>query len=412
LSIVSWAGALGGLAAIAQVAAYLVYLRLFLAGAIRPNAASWFMFAYGTGLMAFLEFALPSACGSMSVLVAALCFRKKAFHAIDTSEKITFGIDVTLTVLYAALAISGHNKFVVAFLVVSTVTTVTSFAPVLRSTWEMPEREHSLPWAMWTVAYGLLLAATLLAVGFQSPALLLYPVSCVGLHGLIALFSRPSRQRSLALSTSRAQRKERVADTRIMETATTETEIVRIEPSAISGRGVHASVDFNAGQEIWELTGAILLNVATDAEPNAIGIGRDVWIDPEYPLVFLNHSCEPNSAFASERTLISLRPITAGEEITMDYSATEADVDWTMHCSCGASECRGVLRPIQIAFADSKEMPQASPMMQQVWQEEHMQHRSTVPNQTLPNPTVPNPTVPNPMGTIDLTASEHEPART
>ena len=77
----SWAAGLGSFAAVAQIVAYVGYLRLFLAGKIKPNAASWLMFAYGTGVMAVLEWqsdahwfelALPIACATMSVIVAVL----------------------------------------------------------------------------------------------------------------------------------------------------------------------------------------------------------------------------------------------------------------------------------------------------------------------------------------------------
>ena len=45
---------LGILAAIFQISGYLFYIRNFLKRSIRPNAASYLMFAYGTSLVAFL----------------------------------------------------------------------------------------------------------------------------------------------------------------------------------------------------------------------------------------------------------------------------------------------------------------------------------------------------------------------
>jgi hypothetical protein len=47
----SFSAIIGLCAAVMQIAAYVLYLRVFLKASIRPNAASWLMFAYGTGLL-------------------------------------------------------------------------------------------------------------------------------------------------------------------------------------------------------------------------------------------------------------------------------------------------------------------------------------------------------------------------
>jgi hypothetical protein len=373
---VSTAAVLGGLAALTQIAAYLVYLHLFRAGKIEPNGTSWLMFAYGTALLVFLELrngatwfelALPVACGTMSVIVSVLCFRSNAVEPADRVENLAFGADLSLTLIYAgvALVISGHSKYAVAFLVAGNLTAFTSFAPLVRSTWHAPSREQPLPWMMWTVAYALLFAATFISEGFRAPELLLYPGLCVSLHGLVAVFS--SREVPKRTSTKK---------TRTMNANHASTETIHLRTSSISGMGIHAGVAFAAGQFISELTGTILLDLATEAEPNAIGVAPDVWMDPDFPLVSINHSCEPNSAFTSERTLSATRPIAVGEEITVDYSTTEADVAWAMDCACSTASCRRTLRPIQIAFADAAEVPKASPGMQRVWLEERHKFQS------------------------------------
>jgi SET domain len=377
--IVSTAAVLGGLAAIAQIAAYLVYLHLFRAGKIEPNGTSWLMFAYGTALLVFLEvrngaawfeLALPVACGTMSVIVSVLCFRSNAVEPADGVEKLAFGADLSLTIAYlaVALAVSGQSKYAVAFLVAGNLTAFTSFAPLVRSTWHSPSREQPLPWMMWTVAYALLFASTFLSEGFRSPELLLYPGLCVSLHGLVALFA----SKVLAKHTPLNEPKEH----RTMNANHSSTETIYLRTSSISGMGIHAGVPFAAGQFISELTGTILLDVATDASPNAVGVARGVWIDPEFPLVATNHSCDPNAAFTSERTLAAIRQIAIDEEITIDYSVTEADTEWKMACACAMANCRGTLRSIQITFADAAEVPKASPGMQRVWLEERHKFQS------------------------------------
>jgi uncharacterized protein len=380
--IVGTAAALGGLAALAQIAAYLVYLRLFRAGKIEPNGASWLMFAYGTALLVFLEWrneatwfelALPISCAMMSIIVAIQCFRSNAVESVDRVEKLTFGLDLGLTILYlvVALFISGHSKYAVAFLVAGNVTTFTAFAPLVRSTLHSPDREQPLPWMMWTVAYGLLFLATVSSDGFRSPELLLYPGLCVSLHGLVALFSSSVFARVIAKRISGIESRKEAKEQKELRTMT-----IELRKSPISGNGIYATANYQVGAAVCELTGAILLDLAAHDVPNAIGVAPGVWVDPEFPLVAINHSCKPNAAFTSERTLTAVRPIAVNEEITMDYSTTEADVDWAMNCLCDAANCRGNLRSIQIAFADAAEVPQASPGMQRVWLEERHQFRS------------------------------------
>lgn len=427
----SWPAVLGSFAAFAQVVAYLGYLRLFLAGKIQPNAASWFMFAYGTALMVFMErssdahwfeLALPISCASMSVIVAVLCLRKKAMHAIERSEKITFGADVLVTIAYliSAALLSGHKEFVVLFIVAGNITTVTSFAPIVISTFKEPHREHPVPWAIWTVAYSSLFLSTALAEGFSSPELLLYPGLCAVLHGLVSVFSlraalssgtlrlpevripalpakaalpstslasfqplatklvQPLRNQMIPNFSGVPNMQEAAPQAMQMSSAT-----LAVQPSAIAGRGIHATVGFANQEEICALSGTILLDVATDASLNSIGIARGVWVDPEFPLVFINHSCEPNSAFRDERSLFALRSIAPGEEVTMDYSTTEADIDWAMSCSCGSAQCRSTLTSIQIAFANANEAPAATTAMQQVWRDEHETFRRAETTITL-----------------------------
>ena len=55
----------------------------------------------------------------------------------------------------------------------------------------------------------------------------------------------------------------------------------------------------------------------------------------------LNHSCEPNCGLGDEVSIVTMREIKAGEELTWDYGMSE-DSDWRMDgCKCGALNCRG-----------------------------------------------------------------------
>jgi SET domain-containing protein len=58
---------------------------------------------------------------------------------------------------------------------------------------------------------------------------------------------------------------------------------------------------------------------------------------------YMNHSCDPNTWWSDDDTMIARRDIEAGEEITYDYATTEVYVPFEMTCLCGHANCRGVI---------------------------------------------------------------------
>ncbi len=317
---------IGVMAAGLHVVGYTNYLCNFLKKSIRPNAASFLMFAYGTTLLAFLEWrsgatlsllALPIACAVLSIVVSILCLIRRATESIDGLETIVFFADVGLTVIYlaAASASVSDGLLTTTCLVVSNLSAIVCFIPIVRSTWHSPERELPTAWLIWTVAYGLLAVEVLVAHELNQPLLLLYPLLNAILHGLVALCSiRRGLEPYYLACTNRS---------------------LRIRRSSIDGRGLCANRLFQANEPICYLTGRVKISPKSTL-PNWIGIGPYVWIDPCLPLQYINHSCSPNSCFGPNRTLYAMREILPGDEITLDYSTTEADPDWRMQCTCGS----------------------------------------------------------------------------
>lgn len=58
---------------------------------------------------------------------------------------------------------------------------------------------------------------------------------------------------------------------------------------------------------------------------------------------FMNHSCDPNTWWADDDTMIARRDIQAGEELTYDYSTTDVDIPFSFECLCGSPLCRGTV---------------------------------------------------------------------
>jgi len=60
---------------------------------------------------------------------------------------------------------------------------------------------------------------------------------------------------------------------------------------------------------------------------------------------FVNHSCDPNTGIKGQISLVSIRDLHAGEEITFDYGTALYRVGgalpYALACNCGASLCRG-----------------------------------------------------------------------
>ena len=58
---------------------------------------------------------------------------------------------------------------------------------------------------------------------------------------------------------------------------------------------------------------------------------------------FMNHSCDPNTWWLDDDTMIARRDIQPGEELTYDYATTEIAIPFEMTCQCGCPNCRGIV---------------------------------------------------------------------
>ena len=89
----------------------------------------------------------------------------------------------------------------------------------------------------------------------------------------------------------------------------------RVGPSRIAGSGLFATTDLPAGTIV--LRGSVA----------RAG----------------NHSCEPNLGWSDEHTLVAIRDIAAGEELTEDYATSTADPSFVLMCHCETYRCRQVI---------------------------------------------------------------------
>ena len=117
------------------------------------------------------------------------------------------------------------------------------------------------------------------------------------------------------------------------------------------GFGIFAKSDIVKGSVIFEFIGEVIdrskvPNPLTPENDHYLQIGKDTYIGPSGNLdQMINHSCNPNAAvyIVGHRAFVkSLCLITAGSEITFDYSTTSSDTpeEWKLDCLCGSFNCR------------------------------------------------------------------------
>ncbi len=127
---------------------------------------------------------------------------------------------------------------------------------------------------------------------------------------------------------------------------------LQIRDTGAYGNGVYTEEPIERGRIIGVLDGITLtldecIEKVRRGEENVsdpLQVSLEVWLDLDEPSRTFNHSCHPNAGIRKRSELFALRNISAGEEITYDYSLTVGpNVPtelWTMSCLCGHKECR------------------------------------------------------------------------
>ena len=95
-----------------------------------------------------------------------------------------------------------------------------------------------------------------------------------------------------------------------------------IADSSIAGRGVFATA--------WIARGSAVARFG-DPPSSVSDFGR------------INHSCDPVLGWSDDRTLVALRDIDAGDELTTDYALALDSADTLVWCRCDTYRCRQVI---------------------------------------------------------------------
>lgn len=129
---------------------------------------------------------------------------------------------------------------------------------------------------------------------------------------------------------------------------------VKAYKSHIHGSGLFIEEGASKGELVAFIKGNYstvkrqLLHTPEDAimNPDWVGVSMSMWINPDVPFKYINHSCNPSCGIKGKKSLYALKNLKSGDEITLDYSTIEANPHWKMHCSCGEKNCRKTIRSV------------------------------------------------------------------
>jgi len=118
------------------------------------------------------------------------------------------------------------------------------------------------------------------------------------------------------------------------------------------GQGVFAVEPVDAGEVVAVWGGRIVpAEIASALPPQTrryvVQVEDDQYLAPLDridPAELINHCCQPNCGLQGQITLVALRRIQPGEEITFDYGTTDSSTFLEFECACVKNPCRNHVR--------------------------------------------------------------------
>lgn len=181
---------LGVLAGLTQLFGYFLYNREVFRAGIKPNAGSWAVWAFGSFLnyLSYSEMSgditkdiLPFCCASACVTTFVIHYQKGNFGKVERLDRMVFVVDVAICLVWLKIGSATIANLLYQL------STVISFIPMIKSTWEKPEREKPTPWFVWSLAYALGLCAVYAT--WQKWEDAVYPMFCLILHLCVGVLS-------------------------------------------------------------------------------------------------------------------------------------------------------------------------------------------------------------------------------
>jgi hypothetical protein len=134
-------------------------------------------------------------------------------------------------------------------------------------------------------------------------------------------------------------------------------------------RGLFTAEDLPIDKPVARFEGPIVRwrDVPPEEVCYAMLLQDDDWLLPRNEARYINHSCAPNCLVDDALVVVTTRPVTAGEQITLSYDTLTMeeyirapqhyfwDPRWSFDCRCGTPVCVGRLDRYRIRLYDDPE---------------------------------------------------------
>jgi uncharacterized protein len=122
-----------------------------------------------------------------------------------------------------------------------------------------------------------------------------------------------------------------------------------LDSDAMGGKTVIARAWIEPDEVIGVWSGRIVLSGELDSLPpeirtHTVQVEEGLYLaslSADEPPDFINHSCDPNAGLRGQITIVAMRAIAPGEEVTIDYAMCDGTPYDEFDCRCGAASCRG-----------------------------------------------------------------------
>src|SRR5271157_3472030 len=123
------------------------------------------------------------------------------------------------------------------------------------------------------------------------------------------------------------------------------------------GKCLVSTKDLPIGTIIQKYKGKIVTRdkIPDDQITYALLFDASNWVIVETPARYANHSCDPNCDINDDLEIVTIKPVRAGEELTISYNVISEesydytkwdyfwDTRWTFKCQCGNANCQGII---------------------------------------------------------------------
>lgn len=143
------------------------------------------------------------------------------------------------------------------------------------------------------------------------------------------------------------------------------------------GLGIVAGKHIKQQEIILKFSGELVPQGKVKNHNAALQLGENLFLESHGAVdERLNHSCSPNCYINfTQLTLIALKAIKTGEELTFDYNTSEYDLidqGCSFTCLCGSQDCIGNIKGFKYLPISRKKKIELflSPFLKEKWKQE------------------------------------------